>query len=89
MINFTGIKSRPVAFLGFLSFKLYLTIETTQRKTKKALKALIGESKGARRVGAQVYISMGKARRRVRHVSMMGQESRYKAAQGTQFGRLV
>ena len=29
MINFRGIKSGPVAFLGFLSLKVYLTIETT------------------------------------------------------------
>ena len=39
MITFRRIKSGPVAFLGFLSLKSYLTIETTR-------KALIGESKG-------------------------------------------
>ena len=32
---------------------------------------------------------MGEARRHVRHVPMMGQESRHKAAQRTQFGRVV
>ena len=47
LINFTGIKSRVVAFLGFLSLKPYLTIEKTQHKTKKTRKALIGENQGA------------------------------------------
>ena len=47
MIHFRGAKSGPIAFLGFLSLKLYLTIETTQYKTKKARKELIGKSKDA------------------------------------------
>ena len=46
LMTFKGIKSKPVSFLGFLSFPLYLTIETTQqKKKKKARKMLIGESK--------------------------------------------
>ena len=86
MIVFTGIKSGPVAFLGFLSLKPYLAIGTAQRKTKKACKALIGESKGAykwwmKHVGVQ-------ALRRVRHVSKMGKTRRRKGAQGAQFSRL-
>ena len=48
MITFTGIKSGPVAFLGFLSLKPYFTIETTtQDKKKKTRNALIDESKSA------------------------------------------
>ena len=36
LITFRGIKSGPVAFLEFLSFKPYLTTETTQDKKKDA-----------------------------------------------------
>ena len=43
MINFRGMKSGPVAFLGFLNLKAYLTIETTTQDKKKARKALIGK----------------------------------------------
>ena len=46
-MTFRGIKSGPVAFLGFLSLEPYLKIQTTQQKTKKVHKTLIGESKGA------------------------------------------
>ena len=35
LMTFRGVKSRSVSFLGFLSLPLYLTIETTQHKTKK------------------------------------------------------
>ena len=34
LIRFRGIKSGLVAFLGFLSLKPRLAIETTQQKTK-------------------------------------------------------
>ena len=64
LITFRGIKSGPVAFLGFLSLKPYLTIETTQHKTKKRGKALIGESKGTQ------------ARKARRRVSVVGKASR-------------
>ena len=63
LINFAGIKSRSVAFLGFLSLTPYLTIETTQHKTKKARKALIDENQGTK---------ARKARKVHRRLSMMG-----------------
>ena len=44
-VNFRGMKSWPVAFLLFLSFKSHLTFEATQRKAKKVRKVLIGERK--------------------------------------------
>ena len=81
LINFAGIKSRSVASLGFLSLKPYLTIETTQHKTKNARKALIGENQGAKARKAHRRLSMmGKTGRCVRHVSMMGQVNRHQAA---------
>ena len=46
MINFRGMKSEPVAFLGFLSLKAYLTIETTTQNKKMRVKRLL-ISKGA------------------------------------------
>ena len=55
MITFRGIKS----FLGFLSLEIYLTIETTQRKTKKARKALIGGIKGAQARKARINAGKG------------------------------
>ena len=84
LINFAGIKSRSVASLGFLSLKPYLTIETTQHKTKNARKALIGENQGAKarkaRKAHRRLSMMGKTGRCVRHVSMMGQVNRHQAA---------
>ena len=41
LITFRGTKSAPAAFLGFLSLKPYLTIETTTQDKKKVHKALI------------------------------------------------
>ena len=38
---FRGIKSGPVAFLGFLSLKLYLTIETTTQDKKMRVRGLL------------------------------------------------
>ena len=87
LINFAGIKSRSVASLGFLILKPYLTIETTQHKTKNARKALIGENQGAKARKARTarkahrrLSMMGKTRRYVRHVSVMGQVNRHQAA---------
>ena len=54
LITFRGIKSGPVAFLGFLSLKPYLTIKTTAQDKKKRVRRLL-VSKGAqarRRAGA-------------------------------------
>ena len=57
LITFRGIKSGPVAFLGFLSLKPYLTIKTTAQDKKKHVRRLL-VSKGAqarnarRRAGA-------------------------------------
>ena len=46
MINFRGIKYGPVAFLGFLSLKAYLTVETTAQDKKRRVRGLL-VSKGA------------------------------------------
>ena len=46
LINFRGIKSRPAAFLGFLSLKAYLTTETTTQDKKRRVRRLL-VSKGA------------------------------------------
>ena len=46
MINFRGIKSGPVAFLGFLSLQAYLTVETTTQDKKRRVRRLL-VSKGA------------------------------------------
>ena len=74
MITFRGIKSGPVAFLGFLSLKPFLAIETTQHKTKK---------------GRVKHLFMRvNARRRVRRLFMMGKARRRKGVQGAQFSRL-
>ena len=63
MITFRGIKSGPVAFLGFLSLKTYLTIETTQDKKRRVRRLLV--SKGAQtRKARRRKLMMGKARRR-------------------------
>ena len=84
MVSFRGIKSGPVAFLGFLSLKLYLTIETiTQDKKRRVRRLLV--SKGAQVHKARRLVSMmGKVHRRVlmmgkvhRRVSMMGKACRH------------
>ena len=50
MINFRGIKSGPVAFLGFLSLKVYLTIEkTTQDKKRRVRRVLVSKDEQARK----------------------------------------
>ena len=41
MINFRGMKSGPVAFLGFLNLKAYLTIETTTQDKKRRVRHLL------------------------------------------------
>ena len=41
LINFRVIKSGPVAFLGFLSLKAYLTIETTTQDKKRRVRRLL------------------------------------------------
>ena len=65
MITFSGMKSGPAAFLGFLSLTPYLTIKTIQEKTKKRrLSCLLVRLKGVRCVGAQAQIMMVKARSR-------------------------
>ena len=46
LINFRGIKSGPVALLGFLNLKAYLTIETTTQDKKRRVRRLL-VSKGA------------------------------------------
>ena len=57
LITFRGIKSGPVAFLGFLSLKPYLTIKTTaQDKEKRVRRLLVSKGtqarKARRRAGA-------------------------------------
>ena len=62
MVSFRGIKSGPVAFLGFLSLKLYLTIETTTQDKKRRVRRLL-VSKGAQACKARRRVLMkGKAR---------------------------
>ena len=79
MINCRGLKSGPVAFLGFLSLKVYFTIETTtQDKKKRVRRLLVSKDAQAR-----------KTRRRVRRVSMMGKLRRREGAQDAQFIRLA
>ena len=41
LINFRGIKSGPAAFLGFLSLKAYLRIETTSQDKKRCVRRLM------------------------------------------------
>ena len=41
VINFRGIKTRPVAFLGFLSLKAYVTNETITQDKKRYVKRLL------------------------------------------------
>ena len=50
LLTFRGIKSRFIGFLGFLSVKRYLAIETTQYKTKRRVKCLLVRVKTRRRV---------------------------------------
>ena len=78
LITFRGIKSGPVAFLGFLSLKPYFTIETTTQDKKRCVKRLLVRIKARRRV-----LIVGKARRRVRRVSIMGKACRRDDAQGS------
>ena len=42
LINFRGIKSGSVAFLGFLSLKGYLTIKATTQDNKRRVRRLLG-----------------------------------------------
>ena len=53
LITFRGIKSGPVAVLGFLSLKLYLAIETTTQDKKKHVRGLLVSE------GAQAHINDG------------------------------
>ena len=41
LITFRGIKYGPVAFLGFLSLKPYLAIETTTQDKKRRVRRLL------------------------------------------------
>ena len=56
LVNFRGTKSGPVAFLGFLSLKVYLTIKTTQDKKRRVRSLFVGKDaqvcKVRRRAGA-------------------------------------
>ena len=74
MITYRGIKSGPVAFVGFLNLKPYFTIETTTQDKKKRVRHLLVRVKARRRV-----LMMGKACRRVKRVSMMGKARRGEA----------
>ena len=40
-MTFRGLKSGPVALLGFLSLKLYLTIETATQDKKRQVRRLL------------------------------------------------
>ena len=51
LITFRGIESGPVAFLGILSLKPYLTIEATTKDKKRRVKCLLVRVKARRRVG--------------------------------------
>ena len=63
MIKFRGIKSGPVGFLGFLSLKEYLTIETTtQDKKRRKRRLLVSKGTQARKVRRRILM-MGKAHR--------------------------
>ena len=82
MINFRGIKSGHVTFLGFLSLKTYLTIEkTTQDKKRRVRRLLVSKGAQARRR----VLMMGKVHRRI---SVMGNPRRREGTQGAQFIRL-
>ena len=72
--KFRGIKSGPVALLGFLSVKLFLTVETIQHKTKnRHVRCLLVRVKVHRRgktrkcIGAQVDINDGQGAYGCRH----------------------
>ena len=60
MITSRGIKSGPVVFLGFLSLKPYLTIETTTQDKKRRVRRLLVRKgaqahKADRHAGAQAH----------------------------------
>ena len=60
MINFRGTKSGPVAFLGFLSLKVYLTIETTTQDKKRRVKRLLVSKEAQARKARRRVLMMGK-----------------------------